>query len=166
MTKSNYFSNSLKGYVLVEAVVAVTIIVVGLLGMFSLLSQSLALNRVVTERYVAAHLAVEGIEIVKNIIDNNVINGRAWNDGLSSGEYEADYNDLSLKPYSGRSLLFDKDNGFYNYQSGETTRYKRLIKVQQLGNGEELKVNSIVNWVSRGNAQFKVDLESRFFNWR
>ena len=60
-----------KGYVLVESVVAMTIVVVGLLGIFSLLSQSLSLNRVVGDRYVGTYLAAEGIEVVKNIIDNN-----------------------------------------------------------------------------------------------
>jgi len=155
-----------RGYILVESLIATTIIVAGLLGIFSLLSQSLGLNRVVSERYTAAYLSAEGIEIVKNIIDNNIINNRAWNHGLISGEYEADDNDLSLSLFSNQRLRFDDSNGRYSYASGEGTSFVRKIRVTQLGSGEELKVNSIVDWTTRGDAQFQVDLESRFFNWR
>ena len=62
--------------------------------------------------------------------------------------------------------MFDESNGRYSYVGGEQTNFVRKIVVEQLGGGEELKVNSIVDWSTRGDAQFQVDLESRFFNWR
>lgn len=155
-----------KGYVLIESLVAATIIVVGLMGIFSLLSQSLGLNRVISERYAAAYLAAEGVEIVKNIIDNNIINGRPWNYGLAGGEYEADDDDLALSLATGGKLLFDNSSGRYSYAGGDPTGFVRKIIISQLGGSEELKVNSVIDWVTRGNAQFQVDLESRFFNWR
>ncbi len=145
---------------------AITIIVVGLLGIFSLLSQSLGLNRVVADRYVSSYLAAEGIEVVKNLIDNNIINNRAWNAGFNNGDFELAYNSVSLQPVEGKSLSFDKDNGRYGYGEGEPTRFFRTIRIELLGGGEEIKVNSVVRWISRGEADFEVDLEDRFFNWR
>lgn len=154
------------GYVLIEAIVAITVIVVGLLGVFSLLSRSLSLNRVVGDRYIGAHLAAEGIEVVKNVIDNNIVNSRPFNSGLSNGQHEADYNDLSLSQATGKKLNFDREKGLYSYGVGEETRFARTIEIELLGGGEEVKVNSIVKWISRGEADFEINLEDRFFNWR
>lgn len=155
-----------RGYIMVEALVAITIIVVGLLGIFALLSRSLSLNRVVADRYVGTYLAAEGIEIVKNLIDNNVINGRPWNTGISNGEFEVDYDDLSLGAVTGENLKFDPDTGRYDYSGGEQTRFARIINIELLGGGDEIKANSIVKWISRGEARFETNLEDRFFNWR
>lgn len=155
-----------KGYILVEAMVAITIIVTGLLGIFALLSQSLSLNRVIADRYVAAYLAAEGVEVVKNIIDNNIINGRAWNSGFADGDYEIDYQSASLGALQGRSVKFNGDSGRYGYADGDPTRFFRIIKIELLGGGEEIKINSVVNWKSRGEADFEINLEDRFFNWR
>ena len=55
--------NRSSGQVLIEAMVAISIVTVGLLGIFSVLSRSLSLNRTVADNYVAANLAAEGIEI-------------------------------------------------------------------------------------------------------
>ena len=52
--------------------VAITVLTVGFLGISSLLSQSLALNRVTTNEITATYLASEGIEIAKNLIDHDV----------------------------------------------------------------------------------------------
>jgi hypothetical protein len=154
------------GFILVESLVAITIVVVGLLGIFALLSRSLSLNRVVADRYTAAYLAAEGIEIVKNLVDNNLIKDRPWNTGLAAGRYEADHDDLLLAAVEGRSLNLDEQSGRYSYAAGQLTRFYRLINLELLGGGEELKVYSTVRWTGRGGANFQVDLEDHFLNWR
>ena len=88
------------GQILIESVVAVTMILIGLLGVLNLVLNSLRLNRDVSGRLVATYLAAEGIEVVKNIIDTNVIHLRAsppdplvlsWNDALAEGSYEVQW---------------------------------------------------------------------------
>src|SRR3989344_7355701 len=69
------------GQALVEVMVAVSILTVGFLGIVGLLSRALALNRVVADNYTATYLAAEGIEITKNIVDGNVVQGQPWNSG-------------------------------------------------------------------------------------
>ena len=54
---------------MVEAMVAMSVIVIGLLGVFALSSNSISLNRVAADRYIAVNLANEGIELVKNLIE-------------------------------------------------------------------------------------------------
>ena len=153
-----------------EALVAMTIVAVGLLGIFSLLSRSLSLNRVVADRYVAAYLSAEGIELVKNKIDNNVIKGRAWNFAITNGDFEIDAYDEEQKLIrvngSQASLLrFDNDKGSYGNDGDKVTRFRRKVNIELLGGGDELRVISIVSWVGRGEADFEVVLEARFFNY-
>jgi hypothetical protein len=148
-----------------ESLIAITIATVGLLGMFSLLSRSLSLTRVIADRYAAANLAGEGIEIVKNLIDNNILAARPWNQGLGTGSYEVEY-DSGLLPYSGRKLFFNPTSGFYSHDtSGRETNFRREVRLERIGS-DEIRVNSIVKWTSRGGGEFSIDLEDHFFNWQ
>ena len=60
-----------RGQSLVEMLVAISIIVVSLLGILALINRSLGLNRVVADQYIATYLAAEGIELVKNYFDHS-----------------------------------------------------------------------------------------------
>lgn len=141
------------------------VVTVGLLGIFSLLSRSLSLNRVVANRFTAAYLAAEGIEIVKNIIDNNILQGDPWNLGLDDGDYEVDYNDFSLNTKQNRFLGFNPNSGLYSYQEPQATNFQRTIQIINSGDGQELTVGSEVQWTTRGGGRFKINLEDHFFNW-
>src|SRR3989344_3592233 len=76
------------GQMMIEALVALSIILVGLLGIFALVSRSISLNAVASSQYVAANLAAEGIEVVKNVIDSNAMQAPpgsvAWNKNVSN----------------------------------------------------------------------------------
>lgn len=153
-----------KGQLLIESGVAIGILVVGLLGVIGLLSRSLSLNNVVSSQYVASNLAVEGIEVVKNLIDANIIQYKPWNEGINSGSYEVIFDSLVLDLNQDRFLLFDSTGNSYNYQTGQPTPFKRVIQITNIGS-DEIKVNSAVNWQIRGGS-YSINLEDHFFNWR
>lgn len=152
-----------RGQMMVEAIVACSIIVVGLLGVFTLLSKSLTLNHVVENKYIGTNLASEGIELVKNLIDRNIIIGKPWNEGIADGSYEMGYNEPSLRAYSGQVIKFDSSSGHYAYDFGVATVFKREIIIQNLSDNE-IKVVSKVDWTSSGGGD--VVLEDHFFRWR
>jgi hypothetical protein len=158
-----------KGQIMVEAMIAITIAVVGLLGIFSLLSRSLSLNRVAASQIIGINLAAEGIELVKNLIDANVIQNKPFNNGscLTQGNHIIDYNDdlNSSCFYDDRFIKFDSGVGLYSYDAGEDTPYKRIIIIEW-PSADEIKVNSSVNWTARGGAKFDINLEDHFYNWR
>ncbi len=165
--------NSERGQLLIEAMVAVGVTTVGLLGVFSLLSQSLGINKVASNQYVGAYLASEGIEVVKNIIDTNVYRGgTAWNSGVQDGTYAVQYDTATLSSTSvDQSLKFDPVTGTYNYLAGTDTNFKRSIKITSVVSGgsptvNEIKVESVVTWKDRGGTQYTVNLEDHFMNWR
>lgn len=161
----NFQIKNRSGQMMVEAMVAITIVVVGLLGIFSLTSRSLSLNQVITSQYVASNLSAEGIEVVKNILDRNIIQRRPWNEGISPGEFEVDYASTATSIFNNRKLNFDPATGFYSYAAGTPTTYLRKITVDQIS-PDELHVRSIVDWTTRDGGAFQIITEDRFFNWR
>lgn len=151
-----------KGSILIESVVAINVILVGLLGVFNLLSSSLALNRDVGQKFVATYLAAEGIEVVKNLIDTNYAESRPWNEGLSDGTYSVSYDSDSLVFNSEENLRLE--NGIYGYESGEETLFRRDINIELISS-DEIKVVSVITWQTKKGSR-SVDLEDYFFNWR
>lgn len=156
---------SRKGQLAIEAFIAMSIIVTSIVGVLALLSNSIALNRVVAERYIAVYLASEGIEVVKSVVDTNIVNGRQWNQNVGNGQYEVQYDSAALGPVSGSPIKFDSVGKVYTYDRGSDTLFRRTISVARVGL-DELDVSSSVTWTSRGGANLSVDLRDRFFNWR
>ena len=159
-----YILNSSAGQLLIESGIAISILIVALLGILGLLSRSLGLNNVVSSQYIASNLASEGIEVMKNLIDSNIVQLRPWNEGIDSGFYEVAFDSLAVNQDQSRFLLFDSAGNNYNYQTGQPTFFKRVIEVENIG-ADEIKVNSRVNWQIKG-VSYSVNLEDHFFNWR
>lgn len=160
----SYKLKASSGQLLIEMLVALGILTVGFLGVMTLLSRALGLNRVVADNYAATYLASEGVEVVKNILDSNPIRGRGWNEGFSSGDFEVDADSLALGANQDRFLTFDSGTHRYGYGFTQTTPYKRTISI--ILGSNEVTVNSKVNWISRGGGTFSINLEDHFFNWR
>ena len=158
-----------RGQLIVESMIAITILIIGILGVLSLLSQSLGFYRVAYEEHVAVNLAAEGIEVVKNIIDTNIVNGDRWNKGLAVAKdsFQVQYDSSNLDPVSNKPLNFDPATGIYSYDTlGFATNFKREIIIENKLSDDEIQVNSIVTWKSRGGAGLSINLEDHFYNWR
>lgn len=155
---------------MVEALIAMSVLLVGFLGITTLLSKSLSLYRVTTDNYTATYLAAEGIEIVKNLIDAGTINGAVWGTTIAPGAYEVDY-ETDLSPsnspqsYGGRFLAFDPVTQRYAYGAGDATSFRRRIIIENV-TADQIRVNAIVDWTTRGGATFSTNVEDLFFNWR
>ena len=159
-----------RGQTLIEALVALSIIVLGIVGVFALLNQALTINRGITDRYIASYLTAEGIEIIKNVIDTNHLQGLSWNSNLAAGEYEAAYDSVGVSPNENRFLGRDSVSELYNYSGSEVTNFKRRIVLSYpdcpgVSCEDHLKVESFVSGVIAGGGGIEVDAEDHFFNW-
>ncbi len=159
--KSNSFS-------VVEVLIALSILIVGLLGTVTLMVRTLDTSLLTLEKLTAAELAQEGIEIVRNIKDSKVISGEidSWFNNLSNGSYYVDYDDHQLnRILPGHQVPFlRKDaNGFFGYASGPLTPYQREIKIRKISN-HHLQVNSIVSWKHKG-ISFSVNVEDHLYKY-
>jgi Tfp pilus assembly protein PilV len=173
-----FFIKNKSGQILIETMVALGMVVIGVLGLLSLLSSSIGINKVVSDQYVASYLASEGIEIVKNIIDNNVVENQPFNNGLLNCQppagCRAQYDDYELSQDNPNEPIkfYSSDNSSdlyryaYQYSTGDDTSFVRVITVSEGTIEDELVVHSIVNWTTRGGAQSSIDLEDHFYNWR
>lgn len=158
-----------RGNLLIESIVALSVATVGILGVLGLLSRSLSINKDVSQKFTAAYLAAEGVEVVKSLVDKNYADGNPWNEGITDGDYEAAFDDTALGAFADRFLNLDSANGVYSYGDGEATPFKRKINVTEIdldgGGTDELKVVSSVTWFVRGGTE-TINLEDRFFDWR
>lgn len=182
------FNKSGAGFTLLEVIVAIFVLTVGIGGSFALMQQTLFAVTMAQSRIIAAYLAQEGIEIVRNIRDNNWLEQREsfdvpplplWNEGLNncsspSSCCEADnetdtpllYTPLTTIVgcvFDDLSYLNIDSNGFYSYSSGEQTKFKRKIFIELI-NADKMKVVVIVEWQDRGKSH-QIEVVEHITNW-
>ncbi len=157
----------MRGFTLIEVVVSISIVslvVVGVMFVFSLnlTSASRSINNLI-----AANLAQEGLEIVRNIRDKDWHLGNPFGTSLPNGTYLADWNSQNLISFSDIPLKKDS-TGIYNYTSGQDTNFKRKIIIEDsLQNPPTIEkvVKVEISWQERGGLK-TIQAELRLFNWR
>lgn len=169
------FKKSGEGFTLIELVISVFIIAVALSGAFTILQRVIVSTALSSSQLTASFLAQEGIEIVRNVRDKNWIEEHAWREGFdycapSTDKFcEADYSDGSLDQFpigtEARFLKID-NRGFYNYDSGKNTKFKRKIYIDNLsgGPGDGFSVTVLVQWQDYGR-DYKVSVQENLWDW-
>jgi len=158
--------NSNKAFTLLEMLIAIAIVVVGALGVFSAVAKYSTLTQNEKDSLTAAYLCQEGIEIVKNFRDTNWLNGAStWKDGLAcSSGCEADFDDTSLSAFSSTDYLYiDSATGLYQYdhETADTeTFYTRKIIVTEVGD-DELDIQVDVVWPGH-----TMTVKENIYNWK
>ncbi len=178
---------------MVEVIVAIYILIVGIVGVMTLTITTTKAGAVSASKLIAANLAQEGIEVIKNIRDlhyEKPIAGypvpspegcpgwNCWHATISSdylGNYLVQYNDTDLRAYVGEppSLLYDSSTGLYglyNYTTGSASKYnfKRVITLANTNPanpGVSIKVISTVTWTENGRPH-SLAAETDLWNWR
>jgi len=158
-----------KGFTLLETLIAVAIIVIGTLGVFSAVAKYSQMTEQERDNLVASYLCQEGIEIVKNIRDTNWVEEAAsWKDGLTgcSAGCQAEFDDTSFSAFSSASFLYiDHDTGLYKYIASPVaedveTPYTRKIVITEVGD-DELDIEVTVYW----HASSMV-VKQNIYNWK
>ena len=149
------------GYTLLETVIAIAILIGGAMVVCSSSAHTLAYTYNNQYRLTASYLVQEGVEIVRNIRDRNWLSGQDWRQGLAEGDYQAQYNSLTLSSYTG-SLLLLSSGGLYNYNEGSETIFSRKIIIDHQGE-DKIKVTVEVSWLyDQGQP---VRAEAFLYNW-
>ena len=160
----------LTGFTIIEILVAFAVVTIGLLGVVSLVVQNLQVQNINRNYVVAAMLAQEGIELVRNQRDLNwLTEANNWDFNiLQDGDYIVDINgtfDDSINSINqaGAQLKFDANN-YYVHGAGSATPFYRLITVSSIP-PEGLKVTAHVQWQER-NRTHNYKTEVHLYNWR
>ncbi|MCD6500497.1 prepilin-type N-terminal cleavage/methylation domain-containing protein [bacterium] len=155
------FQFSKRGFTLIEVLTAISVMTIGILGIYALVPRVISISGINTDRFIASQLAREGIEIVRNIRDGNALEGVAFDEGLSDGNWRVQYDKDFLLAPADEPLKMDA-NGFYNYDSGSPTKFKRKVILSHLG-ADSLKVKVEVSWPGSGSP---LVVEENLHNWR
>ena len=128
-----------KSFTLIEVIVAIFLITVGTVGAFSLIQRTIAFTVISSSRLVAANLAQEGIEIVRNTRDTNWLSDNPWDEGLSSGDWQ----DVEM--------------------NGQATNFQRRITITP--SVDVLDVQVEISWQERLRTH-QVTVQTKLYNWK
>lgn len=162
------------GFTLLEVLIAIFLITLGMGAVFVVIQQTVFFTSTSFNKLIASQLAQGGIELVRNIRDSNWLLQRSaperdWTEDIVCCpvlpcQCQADYNDTALSLYSGEELKFGQ--GFYNYDSGQDTIFKRKIIISQSPkNPEILQVSVEVSWRERGR-DHQITAQENLYDWR
>lgn len=167
-------SKNKAGFTIIELVIAIAILSSGIIGVYGAFYSITKLTSSASLRLTASYLAQEGLEIARNIRDDNFINNASWSAGLEncSQGCQADYKTGTTAQISANQLQDYDDNnflklnadGFYGYDSGVSTPFKRKITITQVS-ADMLKVGMSVMWNYDGQP-FSVETEEYLYNWK
>ncbi|MBA3047479.1 prepilin-type N-terminal cleavage/methylation domain-containing protein [Patescibacteria group bacterium] len=157
------------GFSLLEVMIAVLIITMGMIGVLSLVLQNIQVQYINKNDLIASQLAQEGLELVRNIRDENWLDGNAYDSGIvGDGTYTIDYtfaiNDLINSIDDVGAKLNINGAGFYIHGAGSATPFYRLITVDD-SSAEHLKVECKVRWSERSRTH-DYTAATLLYDWR
>ena len=152
---------------MIELVISIFILSIAVIGAYNAFTTMDILTSNSSDRFIGAYLAQEGMEIIRNIRDTNWLQEVDWYDGLAVCEdlgCEADYTTFKdsghlLSVWADNYLRIDSD-GFYNYENGDITKFRRKILITPLktyttNEGtpvyDTMKVEVVVYWIGKSN---------------
>lgn len=158
-----------KGFTFIEVMVAISITLIGIVGVLTAIQQIFISTQIASSQLVAAYLCQEGIEIVRNIRDGNWLEGASWNDGITTNcggstcDWEADYQTQSLNDDYIGSLLRVDEGWLYNYQFGTSTPFARKITIAST-TVDRIDVTVSVSWQAMGK-NYNASTTEYLYRW-
>ncbi len=143
-THQNFPKENLGGFTMIEALVAISILLIGILSVFTLVTKSLATAPVIQDRLVASFLAQEKLEEIRQIRDSNFL--KILNTG------EGDWKDEI------ESLNNTVDSDTLN-----NTTFTRKVAVSSKGD-DHLQIQCTISWTTKGHP-YHFTAEDHLFNW-
>lgn len=159
-----------KGLSIMEVVVALGVIIVGMLGIISLLAQNIKISTINKNKLLASMLAQEGLELVRNKRDANWVNGNLWNDGLVDADetFTIDYKmniDRTANSINDSGAILKNNAGFYEHTAGSNTVFRRLITFTPDPGGAFAEVKCEIKWTFGSNTN-TYEASTLLYDWK
>lgn len=157
----SWYSKKQRAFTIGEVILASFVLTLGLTAAISLISSSFRSSIENQNVIVASELAQEGVELVRNIRDNDLVKKVAtgtpddvftnFPNGNGS-RCVIDYNDTSLNCSGNPDKRLDVSSGFYQTPSSTSdTRFYRLIKIDHVPPAVFARVKSFAVWQDPGS---------------
>jgi len=140
------------GFSIPEVLLSLFVLSIGIMTIVSVLSKSLVYSYDTRDTIVATELAQEGVELVRNVRDNDFASG---GDGFASFDNDEhcriDWDDNDLTCWGARGDMnryyLQYSGGLYARVNATRERYMRFIFVDySAGGGKHALVRSFVSW--------------------
>ncbi len=169
-----------KGFTIVEVLISLMIITVGMLAVLVLFSQNVHARAYTKNKLIASMLAQEGVELVRNIRDQNWKDAQPWNTGSGAGNADDILQDLdfTVDYVNGvidiggiaNAQLYINSDGFYEHTvTATSTPFYRLMVVSlhdlDGGGDDAIKLTSTVRW-DQGNNTHDYVVTTMLFDWK
>jgi len=180
-----------RSFTIVEIMIAMSIFTLVIGGSIVLINQTLVMISLAHQRLIAYYLAQEGIELVRNIRDNNWIQQQtdasySWSFGFPiaafnqnysdhSLDFEIDYDDVynpgnssGLSSYTGKYLSLDSNGYNYNTSgSGTATPFMRWVRIgteNESDGSTYIRIECHVKWKERGR-EHSIMVQDKLYDW-
>lgn len=172
MKNTRHKTQDTNGFSLLETMIAITVLLVAIMGPYTLATQSIAASNRAKNQTIAFFLAEEPMEFIHNIRDSNSFAGTGWLNGLSNcrspNQCYIDFADVSdpAKACAANcpKIRFDSSTGLYNYTTGDATIFSRTTRIIETFNDREARVITTISWEERYGTQSFI-LEGTVLNW-
>lgn len=171
-----YLTLKTKGFSLVETLVAISILVTVVTGAYAAAQSGISSASSSKNQIIAFYLAQEGMEQIRNMRDENGINGRPWLQGISANGSDpcafgkvcmADVLNNTLSECAGGCPLIKQNTttGLYGYDSSwPDTAFRREIRLTSVS-ANEITVEVKVIW-TRGLLTNQFTATENILNWQ
>lgn len=171
-----------RGFTFIEMLVAVSILVLSVVGPMYLASQGLRAARIARDQINANYLVQEAVEYIRYRRDTNMLKNQDWMTGLQLCFNQACMIDIfgppdipieSITPCDGvcDPIRFHEDTGKYGGygESEETgwvaTKFTRTITIDGVQDDQEIAVSVTVSWQD-GLINRTYTVTEHLFNWQ
>lgn len=130
-----------KSFTILEVIITIFIITIGVLAAYTVTQQIISYTYRSVSRLTATYLAMEGIEIVRNIRDTNWLEEEDWVNGLSSTDW---------------------------LSHPQLPKYERKITIEETidSDGNDiLKVSVEVQWKYKGDTYGPITVQEILYKW-
>lgn len=168
------------GLTLVEALVAISILLIAVVGPLSMVAQSIQTANIGKDQITAFYLAQEAVEYIRNKRDSNILNNMNWlnelADCMSGATCRIDAVNNSIANCSGDvggickvfNKLKDTNNlTTYRYDTPPdyvVTTFRRTVSVSEPIVNQEAVITVTMNWQT-GIVLRSFVITERIFNW-
>lgn len=167
-SRKKHNSSKKAGFSLVEVLAVLFVVSMGLIGVLSLIVQSVQVRYINKNAMIAYQLAQEGVELMRHVRDTNWRQSEPWLFGMGTGQYCIDYENVIPIPTTGQGCrLYIDQNGFYDHtQEAEdtSTDFFRRMDVNAIAT-TSAQVISVISWKDHGQ-DYSYRLETMLYDWR
>lgn len=152
LKNKNYQIKTGSGFTLVETMVAITVLLLAIVGPMTLAQQGISSSRASKNQITAYYLAQEAFEYVRNQRDYNILNGKNLLFGLANCLGDSciidSINDDVSACGASCDLLRESPEGLFGYDGSWTeTDFRRKVFIVPSGmNSDEIVVEVTMSW--------------------